>query len=108
MTPRQLEKRKLEQRIPHGVSGQFNIFVLDRESDVTGYGEHNRLVVFGNPDNIQITLRGDSIGLPSASEKQRQKVLNGWQRQHPRGTTLQLVCCERTTKNTWWYYNVVK
>jgi len=31
---------------PHGVLGQLNVRTLDVDSDVTGFGKHNRLVVF--------------------------------------------------------------
>jgi hypothetical protein len=108
MTLQQQEEKKRNGKTPHGIPGQFNVYVLDRESDVTNYGKHNRLLVLGNVDNGQVMVREDHIGLPSATETDRQRVLNGWQRQHKRGTRCVLVCCERELKNSYWYYNIVK
>lgn len=107
MTPRQIENKKREEKKLHGVPGQLNGYVLDIESDITGYGKHNRLLVSGHPDGRQITVREDRRGLPNSEECDRQKVLHGWQRSHPKGKTLRLVCVERTIHNSWFYYDVV-
>ncbi|WP_418131440.1 hypothetical protein [Variovorax sp. 278MFTsu5.1] len=80
----------MTKRLPHGVPGQVNIYVLDKDSDITGHGAHNRILVFGHKDGT-ITAREDVRGLPFSTEEQRRKVLNGWQRQHPRNSRLKLI-----------------
>lgn len=75
------------QDAPHGVAGQINICVLDKDSDITGFGKHNRLLVFGSQRSI--TLREDIRGLPLSTEDDRKKCLNSWQRLHPKGITLE-------------------
>jgi hypothetical protein len=82
---------------PHGVEGQINIFVLDKDSDITGYGKHNRLLVFRGTgkDGFTITVREDIRGLPLSTEDDRRAVLMGWQRMHPRGQRLDYVSSVR-------------
>lgn len=77
--------------VPHGVPGQINVCVLDKESEITGFGKHNRLLVFGSLNEPVVTVREDIKGLPLSTEVDRKKVLCGWQRLHPRGKTLVLV-----------------
>lgn len=57
----------------HGVSGQLNVFVLDVDSVVTSYGEHNRLCVF-LPRGGEVYIREDLHGLPESTEAQRRTV----------------------------------
>lgn len=73
---------------PHGVPHQFNTCVLDVDSDVTGYGKHNRIAVFYSRQDQTIEAREDLIGLPLSTKLQRRKVMMGWQRMHPKGTKL--------------------
>lgn len=74
---------------PHGIAGQVNIYILDVDSDITGYGAHNRLLVFGDTIvRTQYTVREDLRGLPLSTEAQRRTVLNGWQRLHGRRVKL--------------------
>lgn len=91
---------------PHGIPGQMNIYVLDRDSDITGYGTHNRLTVFG--DGGLIEVREDLIGLPAATEAHRQRVLRGWQRLHPRGTRLTHTDSHTTDRSVWHTYTVTR
>lgn len=64
-----------------------NVLVKDEDSDLTGYRRHNRLLVFGDPRTGTITVREDiRPDFPMSLEADRTKVLNGWQRQHPRGS----------------------
>lgn len=68
---------------PHGVAGQINTCVLDVDSDITGYGKHNRLLVFGVPGESQVLVREDTSGLRMSTEADRRKVINGRRRIHP-------------------------
>ena len=90
------ERRLLDGNDPHGVPGQLNALVLDVDSEVTSYGRHNRLVVFG-PSITQpvegernvVTVREDvRPGLPMSTEEDRRRVASGFQRMHPKGTRL--------------------
>ena len=73
----------------HGQENHLNVRVLDEESDCTGYGAHNRLVVFGDVAGPGITIREDTWrGYPMSTEEQRRKVAMGWSRLHPKGTRL--------------------
>lgn len=54
-----------------GVPGQINVYVLDVESDITTFGNHNRLLVFHNSESNQVEIREDEIGLPSSAEEDR-------------------------------------
>ena len=77
---------------PHGVSGQLNVYVLDKDSPITGYGAHNRLLVFQDArQSARVTIREDIRGLPLSTEAQRQKVAAGYQRMHARGERLTFV-----------------
>lgn len=82
-------------REPHGESGHLSILVKDQDSEKTGYGKHNRIVVLGEPDGSMITAREDyRWGLPESTEAQRQTVLNGSARIHPLGTRLEYIGSE--------------
>lgn len=76
----------------HGVEGQLNIRTLDVDSEVTGFGTHNRLVVFGSMDNRTVTLREDvdvDPSLPLSAEWQRLSIAHHpSHRMHPDGTEL--------------------
>jgi hypothetical protein len=76
----------LQVKTRHGIPGQLNVYVTDVDSDVTGFGLHNRIVVLGG--KVDIIAREDLRGLPLSTDAQRRKVLDGWQRQHPRDTQL--------------------
>lgn len=72
----------------------LNTLTPDRESDITSYGRHNRLIVLGDIARdrvVSVTVREDVDGLPYATEADVRRVANGWQRQHPRGARLRLV-----------------
>lgn len=73
------------------IAGQLNIYVLDIDSDHTGFGKHNRLVVFGNPKQHRVEIREDLRGLPLSTEHDRQKFARGWTRQHPRNRRLRYI-----------------
>lgn len=81
--------RTTRRRDPHGVPGQVNIYVLDVDSEITGYGAHNPLLVF--LDGTSIDIREDLRGLPLSTDKQRRAVANGRRRMHPRRTRLEFV-----------------
>ena len=81
----------------HGLADQLNIYTLDVESDVTSFGKHNRLVVFLDNATKHIEIREDIRGLPSSTEKDRQRVARGCQRLHPRGTRLRFVSSDQWT-----------
>lgn len=68
----------MPERDRHGVPGQLNVYVLDVDSEVTGYGRHNRLVVFGSlpGEPARITIREDVRGLPMSTDQDRRKVAN--------------------------------
>lgn len=93
----------------HGVSGQLNTHVLDVDSDVTGYGKHNRLVVFFDRQSNQIEIREDEIGLPLSSEEDRRKVANlATHRHHPKSTRLIFLRSEQShsSKSIWHLYAI--
>ena len=101
------ERALREAKQEHGIPGQLSRIVLDKESEITGYGKHNRLLVF-LCGNGQVMVREDHIGLCRSTEADRQKVLNSPRRQHPRKTHCVFVVAKTTLTNTYWYYNVVK
>ena len=73
---------------PHGVPGQCNIYTLDVDSEITSFGKHNRLLVFGNRDGT-VTIREDlREDLPLSTEVDRQRAAKGYQRIHPRFSRL--------------------
>lgn len=78
-------------RVPHGEEGHLNIYVRDHDSAVTGFGEHNRLVVMAEPDGSMVSAREDyKWGLPETTEEQRRKILNNeTYRMHPKGARLE-------------------
>lgn len=79
-------------QIPHGIPGQLNIYVLDRESDITSFGRHNRLLVSEEIRTGLIHIREDDIGLPESTEIDRMRVAcKTYQRMHPANTRLELV-----------------
>jgi hypothetical protein len=62
-----------------------NVLTPDVESDITGYGAHNRLLVSRGTrsEAYELTVREDvRAGMALSTERQRRKVLNGWQRLH--------------------------
>ena len=76
---------------PHGQPNNINILTLDIKSHVTGYGKHNRLVVFGSTDGKTVHIREDIVpgrDLAMSTRAQQLKVANGPYRIHPRGTRL--------------------
>ena len=106
---RNRERALIEAGQGHGEHGHLNVRVRDQESDVTGYGKHNRLVVFGPCGSDKLyEVREDRLwGLPDSTEADRQKVLSGWQRQHPKGTRLQLTSTTDTGGSVWFEYEAV-
>jgi hypothetical protein len=74
-------------KTPHEMPGQLNVFIADADSDVTDCGRHNRIVILGGASII--TAREDIRSLPLSTDAQRRKVMDGWQRLHPRGTRLE-------------------
>lgn len=79
----------LQQLRTHGIPGQLNAYRLDAESDITGCGKHNRLLVFKNNRSGEIEIREDDIGLPWSTEEDRQKVAcETYQRMHPQGAPI--------------------
>lgn len=76
----------------HGQKGHLNVLVLDQDSEVTSFGKHNRLVVGREVESGEIVIREDiKHGLPMATEEDRQRVAKGFQRMHPKGTSLKLI-----------------
>lgn len=75
---------------PHGEKNHINVLVRDQDSEITSFGKHNRLLVF-RPVGCAgiITIREDILhGLPMSTEEDRQRVARGYQRLHPKGTSL--------------------
>ncbi len=91
----------LNGEIGHGVEHQLNRKVLDVDSEVTGFGTHCRLVVFGDTDGRTIILREDVWAdptLPESTDWQRMSVAHHPNhRLHPEGTHLVQVSSERYT-----------
>lgn len=91
-------------RIAHGKPNQLNIYVLDRDSSITGYGAHKRCIVFGSLCGSQIEVRVDAVegdeDLPWPTEAQVRKVASHpHDRLHGRGTKLALRQCEQWTSS---------
>jgi hypothetical protein len=111
---RRTETAALKAGIPHGEVGHLNLCVRDQESEYTGFGAHNRLVVMGEPDGSMVSVREDyKWNLPESTEEQRRKILNSGYRQHPKGTHLEFVNSEEPWDNGHWTsvthnYRVVK
>lgn len=79
----------IERAERHGQSGHANIYVLDQDSEITGFGRHCRLLVSKNVASGVICCREDiRHGLPLSTDADRRKVMSGWQRLHPRGSRL--------------------
>jgi len=94
---------------PHGVPGQFNVCVLDKDSDVTSFGKHNRLAVFLDRSAGSIEIREDDIGLPWSTEADRQKVAcRTYQRLHPKNSRITFQRREESPsgKNIWHIYRI--
>lgn len=94
---------------PHRVPGQINICVLDKDSSITSRGKHNRLLVFYDRSAGTIEIREDDIGLPTATEEDRQRVAcRSYQRMHPKGSRLAFLRSEQspTGKSVWHYYRI--
>lgn len=80
-------------RRPHGVEGQLNIYVLDRESSLTNFGRHARAIVFRDVASGRISIRVDrtdfDAGLPEPNRSDLIKVAQRPEyRLHPPGTSL--------------------
>lgn len=104
---RTLDRKNFEQS-KHGEPGHVNVCIRDQDSDITGHGQHNRLLVFKDSQTGRIEMREDiKWGLPYSTELQRKKVLNGWQRMHPRGRKLKPAGREENDKSIWHYYELV-
>jgi len=94
---------------PHGEEGHLNIYTKDQDSDVTGFGRHNRLIVFGDVKDSTVEIREDiRWDLPLSTEAQRKKVYLGWQRQHPKETTLRYIGSEQVSDSIYHDYQIVK
>jgi hypothetical protein len=65
------------------------INLVHGDTHYNGNGKHRRLLVFGDPRGRDYTVREDNDGLPRATEADRRKALNGWQRLHKRGVRLE-------------------
>jgi len=92
---------------PHGEKGHLNVLVKDQNSDATGYGQHNRLIVYGSRQSV--TVREDiRWDLPYSTETQRKKVYMGWARLHPRGTRLAAMGSERFGDSIFHDYTILK
>ena len=79
----------------HGQPNHLNVLVLDEDSEATGYGAHNRLVVFGDITGPGVTIREDTWrGYPMSTEEQRRKVAMGWSRIHPKGAHLRYLATD--------------
>ena len=75
----------------HGVPYQLNVEILDVDSEVTCYGKHNRLLVFGDGP-LRVTIREDIRGLPMSTEADRQTMAkHPAHRMHGRDETLEHV-----------------
>ena len=75
----------------HGIPNQLNVEILDVDSEVTCYGKHNRLIVFGDGP-MQVTIREDIRGLPMSTEADRQTIAkHPAHRMHGRDETLEHV-----------------
>lgn len=98
----------MRERQRHGLSGQINAYIRDIDSDITGFGKHNRLIVFGDLEGKSVTIREDLRGLPMSTERDRRKIVNGWVRQHPRGSKLVYVTSEGFGNSVFHEYLVVK
>jgi hypothetical protein len=83
-----MNKKIISNEVGHGVPGQLSIYVLDADSDITNYGQHNRLLVFADLKAKLITVREDLIGLALTTPAERHAVAHGRLRVHPRGASL--------------------
>ena len=57
----------------NGIPDQLNVEILDVASEVTCYGKHNRLIVFGDGP-LRVAIREDIRGLPMSTEADRQTI----------------------------------
>lgn len=93
----------------HGVPGQLNVYKLDVDSDITGIGKHNRLMVFKNHRSGDIEIREDDIGLAWSTEEDRQIVAcETHQRMHPQGSNIVYQSSKRSDcgKQVWHFYSI--
>jgi hypothetical protein len=78
-----------QHRMPHGVPGQINGYTLDRDSVITGYGKHYR-VLGVHPSGDTLEIRVDHTGgprMPTVAEvlavARKDQYLRGeWSYQH--------------------------
>lgn len=92
----------------HGVPNQLNIYELDVESDCTGYGRHNRLIVMMDRKTNTIDVREDNIGLPDSTDKDRRKLANNpAHRLHRKGSRLIFLDTMADKKSIWYRYSIV-
>lgn len=95
-------------KVPHGEPHNINLLVRDIDDECTGFGKHNRLVVFGSTDGTYVHIREDIIpgrNLKTATPAQRLKVANGGRRIHPRGARLKYVSSTppyQSSNGSWW------
>jgi hypothetical protein len=96
------------QTVPHGVPGQVNIFTLDKNSSITSFGKHNRLLVFGEV-NGNVSIREDLNTGPKLSNwEDRAKVASdSYQRMHPEGTWLKPHLEQHEADCIWFEYLVI-
>lgn len=100
-----------QSRHPPGIPGQLSSYVQDKDSSITSFGKHNRLIVFGDYGNGEIELREDFIGLSYATEEDRLRVANEtFQRMHPQGSQLVFLGTEEgyDGKTRWHRYRIVR
>lgn len=83
-----------------------NIYTPDAESEITGKGKHNRLLVFKDPQKGTIDIREDYQSLPMSTEQDRIKVANGYQRMHGKGSRLTLVDVFDEEGSVWYVYKI--
>jgi len=84
-----------------------NIYKKDIDSDITGKGKHNRLLVNQDPETGHIEIREDYQGLPMSTEQDRMQVANNtYQRMHGTGKKLNLVDAFDDGSSVWYRYSV--
>lgn len=109
MTPQARERCLREARQRHNMPGQLNGYVLDIDSSITSYGKHNRLLVgrgTGQEQNL-VTIREDKRGFPLSTEKDRRKVLRGYQNPLNRGERLVYLSSTNGLTSIWHEYAAI-
>lgn len=77
-----------------------NTLIDDKDSEITSFGKHNRLLVSQDTEYREwISIREDNIGLPYSTEFDRRKIANSWQRMPPKGKRLFYICSETYFSN---------